>query len=827
MLDTSVLFYDIRSIAPGQDSVSAMRGAVSSASVFVLFHSPNANSHWIRYEKDLAEITRIKSPTMQILVCPLDGESYKTLPEWMQRYMTTLPSFKPNDIARTIDHLYTIANKLGSTLYEGREDLERDIALDIRTAPAKLGCPLNVILLAGVQGMGRGAIGKSLVRRAFLGMRPAGPVFDLPDAADAVDWHLTLYEDLNGKMTAIQMAQQMDAFPEAEPDKAADFLVSSLAHWGELNQVVTIRCRWGLRDRGRDIKPWATSLFGKLKTTPSIKLILISDRRLPSDKLAYHQNVRQYEVLELPDRTIEYILTQSIRPQYSQPEKLELIAERVHGHPATANHVSFLVNGGMTLDSLCEFPKPIHAFQDRTLERVYKSGVLTPTQSQILRLLSWLPKLSGDILQEVFPDVKTAELFEQLWDLNEYSLITQAEGGHYRVPAIVSSTFRRFSGTEDPVLVRKVTGVLKERFDTGHISVDLIDSLVIGIVDSEGSLPEHFRSIVTPARLATVVEEQYNRGIQGENVETNVHFKLAAQLTHLALAMNCPDDTLENILFLGADALVRTGQYPKDLLPIMYKKGFSAAHYIEGSYLYHIKRDYDGAAEQILQALNAGHFRRRSVRLLARIYLRSGKFGPALEALDRIGEAQLLRDTGLVIMKVRALRGLRRREDAQGLLQRIGNVDDDFGDLAIYKTGQAIRDANWPVASKHLTVAQRAPRSNKVTLKFLECAIAIETNDFSQLPEACALANAAGREADAFQLQARAAVVSNDWRAAERYLSQIRNKDYFDLAVELRMLDQKLEDAEVKRDPVRVQEAETRKEEVLRGSLNTIEGSRF
>jgi hypothetical protein len=69
--------------------------------------------------------------------------------------------------------------------------------------------------------------------------------------------------------------------------------------------------------------------------------------------------------------------------------------------------------------------------------------------------------------------------------------------------------------------------------------------------------------------------------------------------------------------------------------------------------------------------------------------------------------------------------------------------------------------------------------------------------------------------------------VSKDWRAAERYLSQIRHKDYFDLAVELRMLDQKLEDAEVKRDPVRVQEADTRKEEVLRASLNTIEGSRF
>jgi hypothetical protein len=109
-------------------------------------------------------------------------------------------------------------------------------------------------------------------------------------------------------------------------------------------------------------------------------------------------------------------------------------------------------------------------------------------------------------------------------------------------------------------------------------------------------------------------------------------------------------------------------------------------------------------------------------------------------------------------MNVQALRGLRRREEAQELLQRIGNVDDDFGDIAIYETGQAIDNANWQDASGHLKDAQRVPRPNKVMLKFLECAIAIEMNDFSQLPEACALANTVGREADALQLQARAAV---------------------------------------------------------------------
>jgi TIR domain len=827
-LDSSVLFYDIRSIVPGAECVAAMREAISAAAVFVLFHSPNAKSHWVRFEKDVAEIARIESRSMRILTCPLGGESYNTLPEWMQRHMTTTPDFKPNDIARTIDYLYVLANNLEPGIYEGREDLERQISNDVTTAPARTGRPLNVVILSGIQGMGRGTVAQNLTRRIFRGMRPAGPIFDVPDAADAIDWHLELYQDLNGQLSPYQMALQMDAFPDSNADQAAEFIERALVHWEQLNQVVTIRSRWGLRERGHDIKPWLARLFNRLEKLPALKLILISDRKLPADKIAQYPNARQYSVDELPDETIEYILSRSISPQFLRPERLEIIAQRVHGHPATANHVAFLVNGGITLDSLCQFPAPVHAFQDKTLEGVYNNGILTELQGKILRLLSWLPKLSGDVFREIFVELETNDLFTQLWRLNEYSLITQAEGGYYRVPAIVSSTFRRFTGTEDDELLKKVAEVLRKRFDSGDISVDLIESLLIGVVHLEGELPESLLGIVTPAKLSTVVEEQYNRGMSGSSVDVKSNFLLAAKLAELALAMRCPDDdTLENILFLGADALVRAGEYPSNLLPIMYSKGFSSAHYVEGSYLYHIKRDYTGAAQQIELALKAGHFLRRSVRLLARIYLRAGRFDLALAALNRIEETRLLRDTGLVIMKIRALRALRRPEEARELQQRIGSIDDDFGDIAIYSAGQALREGNVAAAKQRLEEAQRAPRSNKVTLKFLECAIAIEAKDFSQLPEACALANAAGRDGDALQLQARAAIVNLDWRAAERYLSQIPQKDYFDLAVELRMLELKLADNEVQRDPVQLKAAQGRKEEVLREALNTVEGARF
>lgn len=63
-----------------------------------------------------------------MLVCPIDGESYKTLPEWMQSYMTCDPQFRINDIVRTILYLQQQALEKRSDhrdLIIGRESLLR------------------------------------------------------------------------------------------------------------------------------------------------------------------------------------------------------------------------------------------------------------------------------------------------------------------------------------------------------------------------------------------------------------------------------------------------------------------------------------------------------------------------------------------------------------------------------------------------------------------------------------------------------------------------------------------------------------------------------
>ena len=91
--------------------------------------------------------------------------------------------------------------------------------------------------------MGRGTLAAELVKKAYPGMRPAGPVFDIPAAGDAIDWHLQFLDDLNEVLKDADAAAQISAFSSLSPSDQAKTLVASLRHWGNLNQVVTIRHR--------------------------------------------------------------------------------------------------------------------------------------------------------------------------------------------------------------------------------------------------------------------------------------------------------------------------------------------------------------------------------------------------------------------------------------------------------------------------------------------------------------------------------------------------------------------------------------------------------
>jgi len=143
----------------------------------------------------------------------------------------------------------------------------------------------------------------------------------------------------------------------------------------------------------------------------------------------------------------------------------------------------------------------------------------------------------------------------------------------------------------------------------------------------------------------SVVEHEYEAGLSVSTANVAEYFKRAYELAKMSINMQASDDTLDNILFLGADAAVRIGIRPKELIDTMLKKGFSTAHHIEGSYLYDVARDFKAAAKEVELALRSKNFRLRNVRLLARIYLRDGRSDKALDALELLQESCLNRDT--------------------------------------------------------------------------------------------------------------------------------------------------------------------------------------
>ena len=830
-LDAASVFYDTSTIGPGEKSIEAMKQGVGDASVFVLFHSRHTDKAWVNFEKDLAEVQKIRARSMQILVCPVGDETHHTLPDWMKAYMTTTPDFGVRDIARLIIRLgerALLEREPGlRRAYPGREELERSVTLAVQHAPAQKGHPLSVIVLTGLEGMGKATLAKRIIPQAYKGMREGGPTFSLPDAADAVDLHLRFREDLLDGLPPDATTAQIAAFSRLNPDEQADSLRASLLHWSSLNQVVTLRSRWGFRERDQQIPRWLEALFVKISKDNSLRVVLLSERKLPIQRLATFPHVAQFSLEQLSCETIQFILGELIEQRFQRPEKLVDIAPEIHGHPATANHVAYLVNSGMSLDSLVALPTPIHAFHDQTLDAIFGSGSLSPFQTQLLELLSWFPSLSTEVIAEIFSNAPKADIVRDLWELNAFSLTTQIEGGYYAAPAVVAARFRRESDPASSALFKRVAHLLKERFESGTITVELIDSLVIGIVALQGELPELFRGVITASTLLNVVEQEYNLGIGGSGREVSEHFRRAYEISRMAIRFQTSDDTLENIMFYGADAAVRMGVRPTDLLEAMLRKGFATAHHVEGSYLYHVERDYDGAAKKLDLAIKSKHFLIRNVRLLARIYLRAGHFSKALDVLAKVDEARLKRDTGLIIMKIKALRANRSYKEAEELKKSLGNRENEYGDLAIMNASKAFRDANYPVALEQLSLAERAPKSNKVTLRFLRCAIEIESGDNTNVPEVSDLARAAGRDGDALQLQARAAIVAGSWREAEGKLSQIGRKDYFDLAVELRMLDLKLSDAVLQADPVEMEKTKEHRLDVLRKSASSIEGSRF
>lgn len=826
-LDASSTFFDIRSMDAGESTLESMEKGVDSCAIFVLFHSKHSDKTWVNFEKDLARVSVIAKGT-KILVVPIGGETYKTLPQWMAGFMTADERFTVNDICRTILHLQNeaLSERYESTeLFVGREKLLRRAELDVLTAPAKLGRPIQHLVLCGLPGMGRTTTAKQIFSNTFRSMRPAGPVFELPDMAEAVDLYLRLKEDLDGVMRKEELSDQTDSFLRLEVPQQVSLILRSLMHWADLNQVVTIKTRWGLRDRTRKLKPWLEQLFVQSLDTRNLRLFFVSERKLPTEEVSKFSNVVQYEIEQLLDDDINYILSKKIESRKFDPINSSIIAEKIRGHPGTAGHVALLTNGGMSLESINSNPEPIYSFQDRVLSGIFSGSTLSTDQLSIISLLGCFPKLPISVIEKIFPDMEKKYISEELWTLSEYSLVQLGDGGYYSIPPVVSSKLKRDLQELSGETFKKVASVLKEDLDRGGIETQLIDTLLISMLESEGDIPPEILSVVTSSSLLSLLQEQFLVA-RAAKQDSSERFSKIYKLSRIAFSMNTSDDAVEQILFTGGDSAVRSGQYPQDIIDFMSKKALPSVYYLIGSHAFYTEKDYDKAATNLEKALALKHFRTRNTRLLAKTYIRAQKFFDANRTLSKLPEQQLFRDSGLLVLKIRALRGMRLNKDAEDLERKLSAVKDEYGSVSLYLAGRAIRDSKMDDAQAHLSRAESSPQVNQLSIALLKCAILVEKGDPSLLPHTVEMAIAAGRPYDAWQVQARMALFSGDWREAIDLLARIDRKDFFDLSLEYRALQLKKQDESISRDATALEQIRLREEEILRLSVNAPENFR-
>jgi hypothetical protein len=170
------------------------------------------------------------------------------------------------------------------------------------------------------------------------------------------------------------------------------------------------------------------------------------------------------------------------------------------------------------------------------------------------------------------------------------------------------------------------------------------------------------------------------------------------------------------------------------------------------------------------------------------------------------------------------LRSQRNFKDAEALEKQLQTLDDDFGDVLIFEATKALRGNDYGRAGDLVVRAAKKPKINRVTLKFLQCLIDLSNKNIQSLAEACNLAEAIGREDDAHQLRARAALlVDGDWRRAELELQKIKHRSWFDWQIELEILAKKKADDVIQRDASALAEIEQRREEALRRVSSAVD----
>lgn len=805
-LPDGLAYFYLRSFNNGEELISAMEKRVGQASLFVLFASKKATqSPWVGFEIDRARIAAIKDKRFRIIVVPIDPDvTHADLPAWMRDYWVGRIGNGPREVARYVrkalvtgplSHLPGAQVFGRGALVDAAVNAVNDVVLRTELTP-------NVLVLAGALGIGR----RTFNRRVLQGAFPAtpelhfGPEFVLPQFADLADLYRSLRQEVETELPLSSIGDDLRAFGEAPIHEQAREVARRLAHFAELGQAVTIVTGNGIFEDKGFLKPWSAALFGELAQDRQVKLVVVSQRLIHENELRANPNVLQIPVTPLGDSDVRALMIASTtalgaKPALPSPDVIRTIG----GHPGIARATAALIaqQGPAILNSN---PADLFSLQEEVLGDNLDFANRSPLERDLLSVLSWVPRLSGDTLRRVILDRHrvSAEEFADAVSGLILTCLVEVSGPDYLISGPMRALFRRLHGYGSDELMRAFSAALKDEFERARqddeLRAELMDAVAFMAAIEGGTLPPEFRNLLLPSTLQQVVKETYDRGHDSpEALRRVVTWGLPA------LKGRMDETTREEILSYVLRAQVRLRDADSEdaverLLAFFDDRQYRSRFYLRAFYLRVGRSDPKRAIPMLLEARKVKKYMKLVIGDLARCYQRLGLW-PQLQDLVRdqkehIGRNPVLLDVqaGMLIAQgdwdgadrvIRTLRTLNRQEA----------YADGRQAMLIMR-----RDQDFRRAQSMLTDVLQRGSGGQLFIRRLRAVAAAEAGDLRVAQEDVEFLKARGTASGVAGIEARIKLVQGDYDGAERELAKSGTASGPDELLRARILEARADD---------------------------------
>ena len=226
-------------------------------------------------------------------------------------------------------------------------------------------------------------------------------------------------------------------------------------------------------------------------------------------------------------------------------------------------------------------------------------------------------------------------------------LITSNNDG-YSIASELREIFRRRYGFGDDSLLKYFSEELSRQWEeessNGRFNSNLMDTIVFIYSMAGKSLPDSFKDLMLPSRLAEIVRFRYNQGRHNrEDLDGVIRWGLASE------TMKMDETVREEILSIVIQAMIRNRKFDSAdaLLEKLGKRGYRSVPFLRG---FRLRRDGRGedAIPHYREALRIGKNERYALQELATVLSQLGRTNDLASLLEdyknKVGESAVLLD---------------------------------------------------------------------------------------------------------------------------------------------------------------------------------------